>query len=396
MKEVNSKQSYISMLFFPGFIAAFFMILTLFCSRQLNAQEIKDYVLIRPNSKTGLSNGGWNLDRYPELATLAANSKMKLAALEGPGMISHIHSTRHGLNSGEQERLFARGIVLEIWFDDAKEAAVMCPLADFFGDGCNGESMDFSSNLIECAPGSYNCYFPMPFKEKAVVYLRNDTDFACSNYSFVEWKKLPKWNKDHGYFHATYNRKVFQLLKNTDETFLEITGKGQVLGRQLSVVTDDPAFNGFIYVMEGNNEIDIDGQERAFDYLGSEDSFGFSWGFGRTFAGQRAGITLVQHQNPARLSLYRFHDHQPIRFNKSLKWHINWGCERHIHGDTKSAEGRYYWEVVHKKSRQAGNCWVDYAIVHYWYQDRPGGFEHEPLRPVKERTREILKANVTN
>jgi len=46
----------------------------------------------------------------------------------------------------------ARGIVLEVYRDGAKGLAVHCPLADFFGDGCNGRSMDFTSNLIECAP----------------------------------------------------------------------------------------------------------------------------------------------------------------------------------------------------------------------------------------------------
>ena len=70
----------------------------------------------------------------------------------------------------------SRGVVLEIYFDGAKTAAVICPLADFFGDGCGGESMYFSSKFIECAPWSYNCYFPMPFKESARVVLRNDTD----------------------------------------------------------------------------------------------------------------------------------------------------------------------------------------------------------------------------
>ena len=31
--------------------------------------------------------------------------------------------------------------------------------------------------------------------------------------------------------------------------------------------------------MEGNNEIDIDGRQRVIDYLGTECSFGFCWGF---------------------------------------------------------------------------------------------------------------------
>jgi hypothetical protein len=76
---------------------------------------------------------------------------MLVADLEGPGVIRALHSTRHG-----PKEIADRGVVLEIYFDDASEPAVRCPIADFFGDGCNGGSMIFSTNFIKRAPGSYN------------------------------------------------------------------------------------------------------------------------------------------------------------------------------------------------------------------------------------------------
>jgi hypothetical protein len=141
-------------------------------SREDSAQLAK----IRNDLQTGFSNGGWNLDRYPELEPLKAGARITVADLPGPGIIRHIHTTRH-----RPAEVFARGIVLEIWFDDADSPAVMSPLADFFGDGCNGRSMDFSAELIECAPWSYNCYFVMPFKERARVFLmgRDMWVFPC-------------------------------------------------------------------------------------------------------------------------------------------------------------------------------------------------------------------------
>jgi len=349
---------------------------------------------LRPDLTTGFSHAGWNRDRYPDLDTLDAGKSITVADLEGPGVIRRIHSTRHAPAS-----LFARGLILEIYFDDADEPAVRCPVADFFGDGCNGGDMnathgprDFSSLFLELAPWSYNCYFPMPFKHRARVIIRNDTDEDAINYSFVEWEPLPKWRDDYGYFHATYYRKTFRLLADTDETFLEIQGKGHIIGRQYSIATDDPAFKGFAYVMEGNNEVDIDGRDRALDYLGTEDSFGFSWGFIRPFIGLRAGMPLVQHEDPALLSIYCFYDHNPIRFNHSLRWHINWSTERHFHGDLEHVTNGY-WDLVHKPSRESGGCWVDYATVHYWYQDSPAGFTHRPLRPLEERTKPLLHPN---
>lgn len=327
---------------------------------------------IKPKLQTGFANGGYKYDRYSELESLDANKRIVVADLKGPGIIRHIHTTRH-----EPKELFTRGIVLEIWFDDAKQPAVQCPLGDFFGDGCNGESMYFSSQFIECAPWSYNCYFPMPFKSHARVILRNDTNQDARNYSYVEWETLPEWDEELGYFHATYARRNFQLTKESKVTFFELEGTGHLLGRQFSIVTDEPAFERFEIVMEGNNEVDIDGKERCLDYLGTEDSFGFSWGFSQTFAGLRAGMPFVEIPDtslPHRLSIYRFHDHMPIRFNKSLQWSINWRQERH---KTK----RPNW----LKAVEDGGCLVDYATVFYWYANSPGGYKHQPLRPVEER-----------
>jgi hypothetical protein len=339
-------------------------------------EQSLEMATIRPEMKQGFSNAGWTCDRYPNLPSLDAKKEMVMADLEGPGVIRAIHTTRHG-----PKELASRGVVLLIYFDNAAEPAVMCPLADFFGDGCNGGSMYFSTPLIECAPWAYNCYFPMPFEKHAKVVLRNDTDTNLSNYSFVEWEKLPQWNKDLGYFHATYARKCFQLGPKTAETFLELSGSGQLIGRQYSVVTDEPLFKEFTDVMEGNNEVDVDGKQRAIDYLGSEDSFTFSWGFQNTFAGLRAGMPLVHTSGPSKLSIYRFHDHQPIRFTKSLRWTIDWSTEAGMQNDAARLN----------KAAADGGCWVDYATVHYWYQNDAAGYKHKALESVPERMKVMLK-----
>lgn len=348
-------------------------------SCQTHVASPPDIAMVHPGVQTGFANSGWKYDRYDTLPTLEAKKSMVVADLKGPGIINQIHVTRH-----QPKEITARGVVLEIWFDDAAEPAVQCPLADFFGDGCNGQSEYFTSLFIECAPWSYNCYIPMPFKSRARVYLRNDTDKDLTNYTFVEWEPLPEWDERLAYFHATYTRKCFQLTKNTDETFFEVQGTGHILGRQFSVVTDEPAFDEFMMVMEGNNEVDIDGRERQVDYLGSEDSFTFSWGFQNTFHGLRAGMPLVKPKTPCMLSIYRFHDHQPIRFDESLRWSINWSNERHLFA---SKEWMSKWDAALAK----GGCWVDYAAVYYWYQTTPGGFTHQPIESPADRAALMMK-----
>ena len=344
-----------------------------------------DLARIRPNVRTGFSNGGWKYDRYKELESLDRHKKIVVADLKGPGVIRHIHTTAH-----RPEALFARGIVLEIWFDDAKEPAVHSPLADFFGDGCNGKGEPFSSLLVECPPGnragagSYNCYIPMPFKTRARVMLRNDTDRNAMNYSYVEWESLPKWSDDLGYFHATYARRCEQVARDDKKTFFEIKGQGHLVGRQFSFVTDEPMFRDLYNLVEANNEVDIDGRERVLDYLGTEDAFTFSWGYKHGFAGLRAGMPYFRrHGNWSELSIYRFHEHMPIRFNKSLKWSLNWRQEA----------AKFSQSPVWLKKVQEGACWVDFASVFYWYSTDPGGHKHMSLPPVPDRQKRMIRSN---
>ncbi|MGD9128045.1 MAG: DUF2961 domain-containing protein [Planctomycetia bacterium] len=356
-------------------------VLLLACTTTSAQTANLDLAKIKPDVTNGFGNAGWAYDRYKDLKPLDAKTEITVCDAKGPGVITHFHMTRH-----HPEKLMSRGVVLEIWFDDAKEPAVRCPVADFFGDGCNGKSEYFTSNLIECAPWSYNCYIPMPFKSRARIILRNDTDKNTACYAYAEWEKLPKWDDSLGYFHATYQRKCFQLNPKSDELFFEVKGSGHILGRQYSVVTDEPLFRKYHFVMEANNEINIDGKERAIDYLGTEDSFTFSWGFQNQFAGQRAGMPYVNVAKPPlnELSIYRFHDHMPIRFNESLQWRLNWSQERSF---TKKPR----WAEAVKKD----GCWVDYATVYYWYQKNPGGYEHQKLRPCEDRMKTMLHHSKT-
>jgi len=340
--------------------------------------DLLDVARVRSGVRQGTEATIWTGDkRYRDAPQLKPRTSITLADLKGPAAITLVRVAKApGLNA----RL-ARGVVMEIYFDGAKDPAVMCPVADFFGDGCNARSMEFSTKFFEVVPFAWNAYFPMPFKTAAKIVLRNDNDDQTFwGYYVVEWQALPEWREDLGYFHATWRRKGFWLTDESREEFLHVTGKGHLLGRQFSIATDAPQYANYNFVMEGNNEVDVDGRSRALEYLGSEDSFTFSWGFQHPFIGHRAGMPLVDidaTRSPeqkktagtrSRLSIYRFHDHMPIRFDKELRWFIDWSNETF--------------------GRQKG--WVDYATVFYWYQDSPAGFRHEPLPPVAVRCLDVL------
>lgn len=76
--------------------------------------DVPEIAIIRPDLRTGFVNAGWNDDRYTDIIPLYANKTMPVVDLKGPGIIRHIHFTRHS-----PKELTSRGVVLEIWFDDA-------------------------------------------------------------------------------------------------------------------------------------------------------------------------------------------------------------------------------------------------------------------------------------
>ena len=337
----------------------------------------------------GSCNGGWAYDAYPELETLDAGRCITIAEIKGPAVITNIHSTQHfigdnELSEVERKALSARGVILEIYYDDIATPAVRVPLGDFFGDGCGGRARHFSTLFVEKAPESYNCFIPMPFEKSARVMLRNTTAYNLANYSFVEFERLPAWEDELGYFHATWKRFAFQLQGNTDRHFFHLDGCGHLIGRAWSICTDEPFFKGFHFVMEGNNEIRLDGEANPrADYLGTEDSFGFSWGFREPFIGIHNGMNFIQPENPSMLNIYRFRNTNVIRFLKSFDLRIDWSNEW-----TKNEDFQRKIAELHAQ----GGGWIDYATTYYWYQ-KEVGYKHEDLIPLAERVKAILHPN---
>ena len=352
----------------------------------------KEISKLKKHYNYGASNGGWKYDSYPELESLDAYKSMTIAEIKGPAVITIFHSTQHFVQDGEistEERiaLCVRGLILEIYFNDNPIPSVRVPLGDFFADGCLGQAMDFTSLFIEKVPKSYNCFIPMPFEKSARVVLVNETKYDLMNYSFVEFEKLNSWDDNLGYFHATWKRFAFQLHANTNQHFFHVDGKGHLLGRSYSVNTDEPMFKGFYYVMEGNNEIRIDGENKPrVDYLGTEDSFGFSWGFQKEFNGLYNGMNFIQVAKPTLLSIYRFRINNTIGFNKNLDLRINWAND--------FTDNNYFLKRIARINSE-GRGWIDYATTYYWYQSEIG-YDHDPLLSLDERTKLILKSNLNN
>lgn len=252
-----------------------------------------------------------------------ARSKIKpgdtvtIAEIDGPGVIRHIWFT---INAADPR--CGRSLVLRMYWDKQEEPAVESPLGDFFAVGHGLRRCVNSLPVSVTSDGrAYNCYWPMPFAQHARITLTNeakDKDYRLrSLYFYVDYEKVPALAPNTAYFHAQY-RQEYPAQPGRNYLILDTEGQGQYVGTVLSVYSRTPGWFG-----EGDDFFYVDGEtEPSIRGTGTEDYFSDAWGF-REFNRPFYGVVVMEgYALGDRVSVYRWHIADPVRFNKSLKVEI--------------------------------------------------------------------------
>lgn len=243
---------------------------------------------------------------------IAPGSELTLAEIEGPGRITHIWFT-----IASQARRYPRLTTLRIYYDGSGTPAVEAPLGDFFAVG---HGMSISVNSAPVATSSfgraYNCYWRMPFRKSVKVTMSNESKDNTILFWYIDYERKPVAD-DVPYFHAQY-RQEYPADVNTDYLIADITGRGHYVGTVLSVQMSHPGRFG-----EGDDRFFVDGATTpTLAGTGTEDYFCDAWGF-RTLNRPYYGITVWEGmQIGGRCTAYRWHVHDPVFFEKSLKMTI--------------------------------------------------------------------------
>ena len=258
---------------------------------------------------------GWKVS---PCVTIKAGTTFTLADIKGPGCIQQIWMTPTGN---------WRRSILRFYWDDETNAAVECPVGDFFACGL-GHYAQINSLAVCVNPGSaFNCYWTMPFHKKARITLENQDTRDMVLYYQVNFV-LQKVSKHAGYFHAQF-RQEYPLKTKGLYTILDgVQGEGQYVGTYLTVKTHDPGWWG-----EGEIKFYLDG-DRDFPTIcgtGTEDYFCGSYNFEspdthkyQPFSTPYSGLIQVlppdkTYEPEQSFGLYRWHIADPIHFKKDLK-----------------------------------------------------------------------------
>lgn len=305
---------------------------------------------------------GGNHDWYE----IAPGATKVLADIRGPGCIRHLWMTQQS---------FFRETLLRITWDNAAHPSILCPLGDFFGLGHNivnsYESLLFSTatdspNQMTLAAEArsfthgcaLNCHIPMPFRERALIEVINETTVdGPGRYFIIDYDEYDQpHGADTGYFHAEWRRQnpfpgwapelggeVLGRMPNRERTawhnnyvILNTRGRGHYLGCNLSVTNFRGGWWG-----EGDDMIWIDGYAwpPALHGTGSEDMLGHAWGM-QPKAGLRAGTSIHERDTHGYQTSYRHYVDNPIPFTREIKVTIEHGHANHLANEMASTA---YW-----------------------------------------------------
>jgi len=322
------------------------------------------------NRRTGRCSSWDTSGRNSDAWTIDPGTTRVLADIRGPGQITHIWMTQPN---------HYRECLIRITWDNSKYPSILCPLGDFFGLG-HGLVASYQSLLFSASTQfpyqfnkgcALNCYMPMPFRERALVELVNESSEPHTQYFYVDYETFDDLPTDAGFFHAEFRRanpfggwgpeiaanKSGAHLSNIvnkermawehNYVILETNGKGHYIGCNLSVTN----FRGDWWG-EGDDMIWVDGYKWPPDLhgTGSEDYLNQAWGMqdnaflrngSSIFEGQ---TSLVRSSSPwsegAYQTSYVFHIENPVRFQESIKVTIEHGHANHLANEMSSVA---YW-----------------------------------------------------
>jgi hypothetical protein len=345
-------------------------------------------------AKTGRASS-WDVNgRNADCWTIPAGETAVIADIKGAGCIKHIWMT---------QKNHYRDCLLKITWDNANRPSILCPLGDFFGLG-HGIVASYQSFLFTAStrwPNHFeagcalNCYVPMPFRERALIELVNESKDDHCQYFYIDYETFDDVPEDSGYFHAEFRRvNPFggwgsEITVNTPESkivnkerlawdnnyvILETKGCGHYIGCNLSVSNFQGTWWG-----EGDDMIWVDGYKWPPDIhgTGSEDYLNQAWGmqdndFLRNGSSIFEGNTTISPSNTlwaegGYQTSYVHHLENPVRFSKEIKVTIEHGHGNHLANEMSS--------------------------VAYWYASKPSAAINPPS---VEKRQPVLRDNKGN
>lgn len=245
----------------------------------------------------------------------------EIAAIEGPGVVSHIWMAG---------AFTPRWTVIRMYWDGQEQPSVEVPLGDFFCNGWNTYAHVNSLAVCTNPVGGYNCFWPMPFRKGARLTVENLSTERATLFYQIDYALGPVGG-DEAFFHAQFRRSN-PLEEAVPHTLLDgVRGRGHFVGTYLAWQANADGWWG-----EGEVKfhLDGDGEHPTICGTGTEDYILGAWCFTHQkqrpkyleFSTPYSGLPQVLRPDPEndyranmRFGMYRWHVTDPVRFRSDLR-----------------------------------------------------------------------------
>ena len=266
---------------------------------------------------------------WGNMPKLNPRGKVKILDVDGPGVVSTIHVCNFGPGAGFSGNTpGAQSVLLRVFYDRQATPAIEMPLMDFLGD-IQCQSDLFNTVYMTKVKHSHNFRLPLPFRKHITIELENPSEEKLAAYTDVQWEKLDRIPDDCGYLRTDYRSGTFQASQPL--VLCELNRPGTIVAHWLQYESEKSVRGE--QLCEGDHQIFLDGDtEPTLNYLGSEDAYGFSWGFqhGVQWDG-RCAIVKLENLKPSgsRVAALRCRVDDAIRFQKSCRWVLTYENDPH-------------------------------------------------------------------
>ena len=219
-----------------------------------------------------------------------------------------------------------RTLVLRVYWDDEETPSAEVPLGDFFCCGWNERCNIISLPVAVNPAGGFNCYWEMPFRERARVNVENLSPDEVRGFYYQIDYTLTEIPDDRAHFHAQWRRSNPLPYREVHTLLDKVEGQGHYIGTYLAWGVNNNGWWG-----EGEVKFYLDGDDfPSICGTGTEDYFGGAWNFEHPkgeyglFPAPFSGLPQVikpdgLYRSQQRFGMYRWHIMDPVRFHKNLR-----------------------------------------------------------------------------
>ena len=254
---------------------------------------------------------------WADMPKLNARTKVKILDVAGPGVVSLLHVCNFGGPAGNSPG--AQAVILRVFYDNQASPAIEMPLMDFLGD-IQCRSVLFNTIYFTKVKHSHNFRLPMPFRKHMTIELENPSAENLAAYTDVQWEQVDRIPDDCGYLQTDYRSGIFHASKSL--VLSRINRPATIVAHWLQYESEK-SIRGE-QLCEGDHQVFLDGDRKpTLNYLGSEDLYGFSWGFQHGVQSDgRCAIVKLEDLKPvgSRVAAIRCRVDDAIRFQKSCRW----------------------------------------------------------------------------